>query len=119
MSCAGCTAGFAANVGCFSCQLNDDYNYYKYKRPTSKHVLETYSTAGLQIQSHKVILDFFQASINGSLFFLSSHRRDKGDNKMPPRPLSQRGLKQMDLDFAWRLHAKEVCQEWATWNGRR
>lgn len=61
-----------------------------------------------------MILDFFQASINGSLFFLSE---DKGDNKMPPRPLSQRGIKQMDLQFARRLHAKEVCQEWATWNG--
>jgi len=37
--------------------------------------------------------------------------QDKGDNKMPPRPLSQRGIKQMDLQFARRLHAKEVCQE--------
>jgi len=56
---------------------------------------------------------FLKHGFSGSSLAVSEKTvsQDKGDNKMPPRPLSQRGLKQMDLDFAWRLHAKEVCQE--------
>ena len=33
-----------------------------------------------------------------------------------PRPLSLRGIRAMDLDFARRLHAKEVCQVRVSWD---